>query len=45
MNLLKIKVLYNIEVNKSTTSELKQYHVWSNQISHETDNYTVMLED
>lgn len=45
MNILKIKVLYNIGFYKFPTSELKENHVWPNQISHKTDNYTGMLED
>lgn len=40
MNILKINVLYNIGFYKFPTSKLKQYHVWPNQILHETDNYT-----
>lgn len=40
INILKLKVLYHIRFYKFPTSELKQYRVWPNQISHETNNHT-----
>lgn len=39
INILKLEVLYHIGFYKFPTSELKQYHIWPEQISHETNNY------